>query len=401
MKKILIVSPVVSYPQASGNTTRISELCECLLKNGFDVHFCFYSSRYFESHKKDNLMEEKWAGKFHQLISSKPTLKQRALQKLKKITSKWQRNIITNFILDFHFSDHVANKADAKNFKELTTKIKPNVVIVEYASLSELVTLLPQNIIKVVDTHDVFAYRNKRIRNEGGFSAWMSFFPWQENKMLKRFNTVLAIQYLEYNYFKNKLKNSQTDVKLVDILEGSIPQEEQRNGVFKIGFIGAKSRHNYDGLKIFLELHWKKIKQHIPEASLSIAGAIYSDLETYERLGVRMLGRVDSIEKFYNDVDVIINPTFAGSGLKIKSVEALRYGKLLITTPEGSVGLEEGIEKGCIYCSELTSTLFVNNVINALNNDQKDKVDMQNKTINYIENKRLQSVSALLSSLSE
>lgn len=399
MKKILIVSPVVSYPQAAGNTTRISELCECLLKNGFDVHFCFFSSRYFESHKKDNLMEEKWAKKFHQLTSSKLTLKQRALQKLKKITSKWQKNVITNFILDFHFSDHVANTADAKKFKELTTKIKPDVVIVEYASLSKLVTLLPANIIKVVDTHDVFAYRNKRIRNEGGFSAWMSYFPWQENKMLKRFNTVLAIQSMEYSYFKNMLKNSQTSVKLVDILESVVPQKNQGSKRFKIGFIGAKSRHNFDGLKIFIEQHWQKVQQGIPEASLSIAGAIYSEFEVYESVGIKMLGRVDSIEKFYDDVDVIINPTFAGSGLKIKSVEALRYGKLLITTPEGSAGLEEGIEKGCIYCSPLTSTAFADNLIQALKVSPIDLCNLQKKSVEYIEHKYSDSESALISSL--
>jgi hypothetical protein len=344
-------------------------------------------------------MEEKWAGKFHQLISSKPTLKQRILQKLKKITSRWQRNVITNLILDFHFSDHVANKTDAESFKALTTKIKPNVVIVEYASLSELVTLLPKNIIKVVDTHDVFAYRNKRIRNEGGFSAWMSFFPWQENKMLKRFNTVLAIQSTEYTYFKNRLKNSKTNVKLVDILESIAPQKNQVDNRLKIGFIGAKSRHNFDGLKIFIEQHWQKIKENMPEASLSIAGAIYSELEAYEILDIKMLGRVDSIENFYNDVDVIINPTFAGSGLKIKSVEALRYGKLLITTPEGSAGLEEGIERGCIYCSPLTSTDFADNLIQALNVSPLDLCNLQKKSVEYIEHKYSDSECALISSL--
>ena len=43
-------------------------------------------------------------------------------------------------------------------------------------------------------------------------------------------------------------------------------------------------------------------------------------------------------ESFYLNIDVVVNPIEFGSGLKIKNVEAIAYGKPLITTPHGANG---------------------------------------------------------------
>ena len=43
-------------------------------------------------------------------------------------------------------------------------------------------------------------------------------------------------------------------------------------------------------------------------------------------------------ESFYRNIDVVVNPIEFGSGLKIKNVEAIAYGKPLITTPHGANG---------------------------------------------------------------
>ena len=47
---------------------------------------------------------------------------------------------------------------------------------------------------------------------------------------------------------------------------------------------------------------------------------------------------LDSAERFYGSVDVVVNPIEFGSGLKIKNVEAIAHGKPLITTSHGAHG---------------------------------------------------------------
>jgi glycosyltransferase involved in cell wall biosynthesis len=56
--------------------------------------------------------------------------------------------------------------------------------------------------------------------------------------------------------------------------------------------------------------------------------------------GVLMHGPQTDLAAFYARADVCINPVRHGSGLKIKTIEALAHGKALVSTSHGSRGLE-------------------------------------------------------------
>src|SRR5206468_2226330 len=50
----------------------------------------------------------------------------------------------------------------------------------------------------------------------------------------------------------------------------------------------------------------------------------------------------DALEELYQRAAVVINPQQFGTGLSIKSVDALLHGRPLVTTASGARGLEEG-----------------------------------------------------------
>ena len=56
--------------------------------------------------------------------------------------------------------------------------------------------------------------------------------------------------------------------------------------------------------------------------------------------GVTRIGYVRNLRRAYRDAAVVINPVRFGTGLKIKTVEALAHGKALVTTSCGVEGLE-------------------------------------------------------------
>jgi glycosyltransferase involved in cell wall biosynthesis len=58
--------------------------------------------------------------------------------------------------------------------------------------------------------------------------------------------------------------------------------------------------------------------------------------------GVRRFGFVDALGDLYRRAAVVINPQQFGTGLSIKSVDALLYGRPLVTTVSGARGLEDG-----------------------------------------------------------
>lgn len=56
---------------------------------------------------------------------------------------------------------------------------------------------------------------------------------------------------------------------------------------------------------------------------------------------VKLLGKVDSLDPYYDEADACIVPITAGTGVKTKVLECMAYGKPVITTEKGIEGLEK------------------------------------------------------------
>ena len=62
-----------------------------------------------------------------------------------------------------------------------------------------------------------------------------------------------------------------------------------------------------------------------------------SDIEGQDN--IELLGRYDNPDDFYLLGDVVINPVYEGSGLKIKTFEAIAHGKVTIVHPHSQIGI--------------------------------------------------------------
>lgn len=56
-----------------------------------------------------------------------------------------------------------------------------------------------------------------------------------------------------------------------------------------------------------------------------------------------ILGRVESMAAYYESADVIIEPVFDGGGMKVKTIEALSFGKVIVSTSESLNGYWEAV----------------------------------------------------------
>ena len=64
------------------------------------------------------------------------------------------------------------------------------------------------------------------------------------------------------------------------------------------------------------------------------------------------MGHKESIEDEYAEAAVVINPAWIGTGLKIKTIEALTRGKALITTSKGIAGLSESVRESALVTDD-------------------------------------------------
>ena len=88
---------------------------------------------------------------------------------------------------------------------------------------------------------------------------------------------------------------------------------------------------------------WPEIRHQNPRAHLRVCGNIHRAFSGEQFENVTFLGHRESVENEYAEAVVVINPAWIGTGLKIKTVEALARGKPLVTTLKGIEGLPENI----------------------------------------------------------
>ena len=152
-----------------------------------------------------------------------------------------------------------------------------------------------------------------------------------------------------------------------------ILKEENKigNKEFKLLFVGVGTfLPNIQGIEFF-------IKNVIPyiEAKLEIVGKNTElNKEKWESLNskVEVKGTVDSLDNYYNEADAVIAPIFIGGGMKVKTAEALSYGKTIFGTTEAFEGYEVDYKKVgglCDTAEEFIQT--INNYIEWWKNNDK------------------------------
>ena len=115
-----------------------------------------------------------------------------------------------------------------------------------------------------------------------------------------------------------------------------------------------------------------QIKNAIADLELHICGEICDQLPTKatQQKGVFCHGYCNDLKAYYEKAILVVNPVCYGSGLKIKSVEAMAHGKCLVTTPIGIEGLEEyaGQAFECVDEDQMDKA-----IINLVNNSSRRK----------------------------
>lgn len=107
-------------------------------------------------------------------------------------------------------------------------------------------------------------------------------------------------------------------------------------------FIGSLDwMPNINGLAWFLKEVWKPIHEKFPELEFHIAGRNMPD-EIKKRKEKKLFvhGEVDDAYRFMSNYSIMIVPLFAGSGIRVKIVEAMALGKAIISTEIGAEGID-------------------------------------------------------------
>lgn len=126
---------------------------------------------------------------------------------------------------------------------------------------------------------------------------------------------------------------------------------------------------NVDALEYFLEDIWPLVRLRCPRAGLSVVGANAGERirRWHGRDGVTVVGPVPDLRSYYHRHRVMVAPIRAGSGTRLKILEAFAAGVPVVSTALGAEGIayEDGVH--CLIRDEPAS--FGDAVVRLLEED--------------------------------
>ncbi len=239
----------------------------------------------------------------------------------------------------------------ASKFAETVAEFQPDSIIIEYVTLAYLLDAIDTRtkpIQTIVDTHDMLHKRYQDFK-ERGAAHWIAIEAAEEAAVLNRFDTVIAIQPLEAEQMARMAPSANVIVcKHACFADGPHPnvdsfQQTDDQRKLSFGILASNNPANCNAITNFINDVWLPNYSATQNIQLTIAGSVCTGLES-NRPKIKSIvwaPELNSTERFYRHIDVVVNPIEFGAGLKIKNVEAIAYGKPLITTSHGATGFIE------------------------------------------------------------
>ena len=315
MSSILVISPVSSHPPQNGARRRIHSLLSLLKARGHRIHFVYTACEKVDLTRMKMLMEADWDS-----VDVFPS------------GHRFEKTLGADFALDDWINPHLRDVLPA-----LARRYGVTHCLTNYVFQSAYLDALPEGVAKILDTHDKLSRRHL-FEALGVAPGFYHTTEAEELRGLARADVVLSIQDNEVDYF-------QRAGRPVVVVGHSTPNafvEKRYTRVERLGYIGASNKFNIHSLEALIPAFIAHVRTTGSRLSLHIGGNIIKTLQDRPELDddcVRFEGYVHDIGAFMEEIDLYVNPTLIGTGLKIKSVEALSHGVPVISTATGWDGL--------------------------------------------------------------
>jgi glycosyltransferase involved in cell wall biosynthesis len=309
---IAIVTDRVLFPRARGNSSRIIELVRSLRESGFRVV----------------LVARRPYSRFMKAIPGvRATLGTiRAADSVYWVPAG---AFGRGSPLDFDWEPYAARLQD------VLRRESPVAVIAQYIWMAPVLDTVPPGVLTLLDTHDLMHSRSD-IYGGSLDGSWVQCTRAEEAALAARASVVMAIQEHERRAFAAMVPH-RTVIRVPHAVSGArMPPSGPAPVVM---FVGSRIEGNVEGLLRFIRESWPVVRTAERDARLLIYGQVAEAIGEVAE-GVAKVGFARDLEPAYRGAAVVVNPVTLGTGLKIKTVEAMAHSRAVVSTSCGAAGLE-------------------------------------------------------------
>lgn len=159
-----------------------------------------------------------------------------------------------------------------------------------------------------------------------------------ELEIIPQFDGIIPISDVDKTYIESFVDSRILTIPCATDLTKYKEFPSEKANFFHIGAMDWMP--NVSGIEWFLEKVWPLVLAKLPDATFNLAGRhMPSSLLTNSQKGVTVTGTVESAEAFYKENGILVVPLLSGSGIRIKIIEGLSYGKAIVSTTIGAMGI--------------------------------------------------------------
>ena len=345
--KVLYIYPFGPfYPVSSGSDIIASNHIEYFRQKGWDVDCCIYQI----SDKEKNLPAFREKYKFCRSIHQ-----------------------INQPGTNFKIGELLFASENVTRIEPLKTLLnnKYDIIFTNYIFTAPLAAAAKKPATLILETLDHFFEANLLSQNlKSNINFEKSLLQNIEFDLYKIFNKIIFINKDEYDSTPKESGISYSHIPAA--WQGITNKTTRDQEIVDLLFIGSNHPPNIDGINYFYQKVFLPFLR--PKGiSLSIAGKVCDNINI-EDPKVKKIGFYNgNIGDLYSSTKVIIIPILEGSGLSIKTMEAMAFGKPIVTTPKGARGMNIDANPFIIIDIKKDPESFATAILSLLNSPEKRK----------------------------
>jgi glycosyltransferase involved in cell wall biosynthesis len=362
-RTLFLISPFVPYPPSRGIELRIYRLLLWMKKEGYRVILIVPTDSIdpealqkinavtFAVHWTRPALRTRIGARFprlrtllwepfkavRKLAKSAPTTETKVISEPSDASERLSKAMHARKHLgDAQIKAWFAPEKLVKLLARLARRYRPHAIIVEYIFSAPVLAAVPAGTLKIIDTIDVFSRKEDQVLSYG-IADPLACTEEEERRALLQADVIVAIQSREARLLRELVPEREVILAGMDL---DVVSDSREIDIIpdSVVVVASDNALNVHGLAAFLSECWPLIKEAHSKATLHVVGKV-GDVCHVEDPAIRYSGWVDDLDLVYREASVVINPTVAGTGLKIKSVQALAHGKPLVAWPNGVEGL--------------------------------------------------------------
>lgn len=336
-RKILIITNRVPYPLKDGGNIAMNAMIEGYKEAGWQVYLLSMNT------SRHHVKKEQLSTLFNDLY---------AFEAVPYDNSLTWKSIAKNFLFS-NQPEHV-KRFYSHGFKEKIKKalssFEPDVVQIESVFLTSYLGAIKKysDAVTVLRMHNIeyqiwqgLARRTKNIFKKLYLNSLTIRVRNYERLAWKSYDLLLPITEKDA-YLMQRLEDVKNMVIApfgIDTSKLTVKTGEERWVGYHIGAMDWIP--NQQGMHSFLTKAWPEIHKVAPKFEFYFTGRnMPPEFKKYKGKGLHCMDEVPDAEEFIRDKKILIVPITSGGGIRVKILESMAAGKVIITTNTGIKGIE-------------------------------------------------------------